>query len=114
MGLRIESTLDLSKLKTRKDAIKPDALARAGEHIRGVAVERTPVETGHLAGSAEVKVDIENSRVGVEYPGPYARYQHEELQLHHETGQAKYLESTLVDETSTALGILADSIKGAI
>src|SRR6478609_5753083 len=108
MSLRIERHLDLSKLDIDIAAVTPQAVAAAGEHIRGVSVSRTPVETGRLAGSAAVHLDHQDgdATASITYDGPYARYQHERLDLRHETGQAKFLESALISEADTALDMI--------
>ena len=90
----------------------PPTLARAAEYIRGVAAPLTPVDTGHLVGSAGVTVDGYEARVT--YPGPYARYQHYELHLRHTVGQALYLEQPMITEAQTVLKIIADGIGGTV
>ncbi|SOD72722.1 bacteriophage HK97-gp10 putative tail-component [Jatrophihabitans sp. GAS493] len=112
MSIRFESHLNFAALKGRVDAALPEALDRAGERIRAVAAERTPVDTGHLVGSAEVTVSTDE--VAITYPGPYARYQHERLDLHHETGQAKFLESAINDEGPAALDDIAGTVRDAL
>lgn len=114
MSLEVRGSFDLGKIRRAPREIAPEALAEAMEHIRVVAVGRTPVETGHLAGSAEVKVDAERMEASLSYPGPYARYQHERLDLRHETGQAKYLESALSDGVGQALKVIERRLKGAM
>lgn len=95
----------LDALDERFAAATPEALGQGMEHIRGTAAELTPVETGRLVGSATVHV--EGDEASVTYDGPYARYQHERLDLRHEHGQAKYLEQPVRTEADTALGIVA-------
>jgi hypothetical protein len=113
MSLRIDlSGLNLDELVHRVDEIEPEALAEGMEHIRGVSDERTPVETGRLVGSSAVHV--EGDEASLTYDGPYARYQHERLDLHHEHGQAKFEESALADEGETAAGIVGRRILGAL
>jgi hypothetical protein len=112
MGIEFEFHLDLDRLIRAEEAATPEAIAKGLEHIRGVAVERTPVDTGNLAGSAAVHVD--GSEGSITYDGPYARYQHERLDLRHETGQAKFLESSLMEEGGKAFEIIATDIKRAL
>ncbi|NUO58995.1 MAG: HK97 gp10 family phage protein [Hamadaea sp.] len=116
MTLRIEKKIDLSRLSGDIAAVTPEAVVRAGEHIRGVAVSRTPVETGRLAGSAAVHLDHQDgdATASITYDGPYARYQHERLDLRHETGQAKFLESALLSEADTALDMIATDLRRAL
>jgi hypothetical protein len=89
----------------------PEASFKAMEHLRQVAVERTPLETGDLRTSAEVKPTPEGA--DVYYPGPYARYQHYEI-LRHEVGQRLYLESAVVSETPKIIEILATELRKVI
>lgn len=109
----MQGSFDLAKLKHRKDEVRPEALLAGMEHIRGIAAPRTPVETGHLVGSAEVKL-VDDHTAGLEYPGPYARYQEKTLDLRHETGQALYLESSINDGSQDALTIVGKAIFGAL
>lgn len=106
------SGLDFDALDRRLDEATPEALALGMEHIRQVSDERTPVETGRLVGSSQVHVD--GDQASLSYAGPYARYQHERLDLHHEHGQAKFEESALMDEGGNALQIVARQLRQAI
>jgi hypothetical protein len=90
-------------------AAVPEAAAKGMEYLRSVAVSKTPIETGNLRSEAEVKVHPDGAEVY--YPGPYARYQHYELQLRHDHGgQALYLEGPLKTEEATILGIVAQEL----
>jgi hypothetical protein len=114
VSIRIEMNLDFEPLSRRITEAEPAALAQGMEHIRAAAVELTPVETGRLAGSATVHVDPEQHQASISYAGPYARYQHERLDLKHEHGQAKYLEQPMVTETEKVIGIVTDVLKKAL
>lgn len=112
----IEWNIDLSgldRITEQIEAAAPFAVTRAAEHVRGVAAELTPVLTGQLVGSAEVKA-VDNHTARVYYPGPYARYQHYELQLKHTHGQALYLEQPIVTEAAACTQIIADTIREAM
>jgi hypothetical protein len=98
----------LDGLDSRVTAALTPALAKAMEHVRGVAVELTPKETGHLAGSAGVTV--EGLEAQLKYPGPYARNQHYSLDFRHTNGQALYLEQPMITEAAKAIQIIADEI----
>lgn len=95
------------------DAI-PGAAFKAMEHLHQVAVNKTPMESGNLRDESAVVNDVATRGASVYYPGPYARYQHYELQLRHEVGQALYLEQPLVQETETILEIVATELRKAI
>jgi hypothetical protein len=84
----------------------------SAEHLRTVAVSRTPIMTGHLQSSAKTSSD--DTRAAVSYNTPYAVKQHEELGYRHKDGQAKYLESATVSEQSTIRDIIAAQIKGVL
>lgn len=88
----------------------PAATFKAMEHLREVAVSKTPIETGDLRTGAAVTNTIDRKGATVYYPGPYARYQHYRLDLRHEEGQALYLEQPLVQETETILQIVATEL----
>jgi hypothetical protein len=99
----------LDGLDSRITAALTPALAKAMEHVRGVAVELTPVESGNLRGSAGVTV--EGLEAQLLFPGPYARYQHYGLDFRHPMGgQALYLEQPMITEAPKAFKIIADEI----
>lgn len=112
MSIRYEMHLDLSALKAKAAAVAPEALGEGMEHIRSVSAPLVPVETGRLVGSADVQVD--GDQASLSYEGPYARYQHERLDLRHEHGQAKYLEQPLHTEADKALEIVAKRIEESL
>ena len=89
-------------------------LERAGEHVRGVAVNLAPIERGDLRNSAAVSSDDARTEVAVSFDTPYAVRQHEELDYHHDVGQAKYLESALNENADQVLAIVAASIRRAL
>jgi len=89
----------------------PAATFKAMEHLREVAVSKTPIETGDLRASASVTNMIDKHGARVYYPGPYARFQHYRLDLRHEEGQALYLEQPLVQETEKILEIVATELR---
>ena len=97
------------------DAVReaiPAASFKAMEHLRQVAVNRTPIETGDLRTSAETK-PAQNG-ASVYYPGPYSRYQHYEILRHENGGQRLYLESAVISETPKVLEILATELAKVI
>lgn len=80
------------------------ALYVEAEILMGEAKERTPVDTGALKASGHVTLpEIHGREIAVDmvYGGasaPYALYVHEDLDAHHKVGQAKFLESVLVEQ----------------
>lgn len=93
---------------------EPVALNKAGEYVRGEAVQRTPVDEGTLRASAAVKpVDAHTVEIG--FHTPYATKQHEELGYRHpKGGQAKYLESVLVENKTEILALIAAELRRAM
>ena len=96
---------DVAEAKT-KSAL--DGLERLANEILSLSQSRCPVDTGALRGSAQVA--REEKKVLVGYGTTYALEQHENLQYHHEVGQAKYLE-TAFDELKDKA---KDYVKSAI
>lgn len=94
------------------DAV-PAATDKGTQHLKTVAVSKTPVESGNLAGLASV-VPLPGGGSSVYYPGPYARAQHYRLDYRHEVGQALYLEQPLVQETATILAIMTTELRKAL
>lgn len=86
-----------------------DALQFVGEE----AQRRAPVETGDLRGSMEVHID---GTVGsVSFNTPYAATQHEHTEFDHpHGGQAKFLESVLVEEKDKILDMIAGGGKNSL
>lgn len=90
------------------DAIR-DALQAGGELLRDAAVERTPIETSTLRGTAKVSTDGE--KAAVSYNTRYARRQHEEIGWNHPGGgEAKFLENALLDNQDTILKAMGQEL----
>lgn len=92
-------------------AAAPAATFKAAEHLREVAVNRAPIETGNLRASAEVRPIDDGAEV--RFPGPYARRQEFELSWHHEVGQALYLTSSVLSEKRACIDIMAAELRKA-
>lgn len=112
MSLRWDIELDFTELDARIDQVQPAALAAGMEHIRIVSAPLVPKESGRLVGSAKVEVD--GDEASLTFAGPYARYQHERLDLRHPTGQAKYLEQPVLTDGEKAVEIVGEHIKQAL
>jgi hypothetical protein len=110
--MKVKIDLDFDGLEARIDEVLPTAIAAAAEHIRAVAADLTPIETGHLVGSASVIPD--GKKASVYYPGPYARNQHYSLDFHHNVGQALYLEQPGITEVQKVTDIVAAAIRGVL
>jgi hypothetical protein len=107
----------LDEITDKVVAAIPAAAFKAMEHVRGVAVERTPLESGNLRDEAATLPTDTGARVY--YPGPYARYQEygvseDGKELRHEVGQSFYLVTAITEETSAVLEILATELRAVI
>lgn len=90
------------------DAIQ-NALQAGGELLRDAAVERTPIETSTLRGTA--KVSTSDTQAAVSYDTVYARRQHEEIGWNHPGGgEAKYLENALLDNQDKILDAMGKEL----
>lgn len=113
MGITWKFDLDMEPPKDVVRNAAPAAVRRAAEFIRGEAVLLAPVLTGHLKQSAEMR-QTGPSTCEVSFPGPYARYQHYELQLRHPRGgQALYLEQPMVEKSGDAVELMARTLREA-
>jgi hypothetical protein len=86
------------KLEESKKALYIEALK-----IMAVSIMRTPVDTGALRASHSVsrpETNGDDTSVTISVGGPsapYAIYVHENLEAHHPVGQAKFLESAILE-----------------
>lgn len=120
MSIEYEFDIPWGMFRAATEAAIPVALARAAEHVRGVAVERTPHASGHLAGSAGVTVIGSGaaSEALIKYEGPYARFQEKGMRAdgthiirrRPAGGMTGFLETAMVTERDAALRIIADTI----
>ena len=109
-------------------------LADALLFVAGESQQRAPVDAGDLRGSVEVTLDDEvyaqgvkgtnstdvyivgelpesASKGSVSYNTPYAAVQHEQIAYDHpKGGQAKYLESVVVENKDRILNLIAGGI----
>lgn len=91
---------ELSRLAQTAPAAAQQALREEAEIEMGEAKERTPVKTGALRASGRVEPLDDGLGVRWAFGGPaisYAVEQHENLTFFHRVGQAKFLESVLVE-----------------
>lgn len=106
-------SVHLDKITDAVIAAIPEASFKAMEHVREVAVNRTPLESGDLRAGASTVNSIDRKGASVYYPGPYARYQHFEI-LRHEVGQRLYLTSAILSETPKVIEILTEELRKVI
>jgi hypothetical protein len=105
-------SIHLDKVTDAVLAAIPAASFKAMEHLRQVAVERTPIESGDLRTSASTNPTPDGA--DVYYPGPYARYQHYEFLNHERGGERLYLSSSVLSETPKVLEILTQELSKVI
>jgi len=92
------------------------ALTLAAARVQAVTIPRTPIETGDLRSSLTVVpatgADLESQ---VTTDSPYAVAQHENLHFQHPNGgQAKYLETALLDTKGEVVQIIAAQMRRAL
>lgn len=89
-----------------------DGLHDAGEHLLGVSRGQVPLEEATLERSGQVSQNRAAKRVAVSYDTPYAVYQHERLDLHHDEGRkAKYLEDPMNSEQVVMRKLIAHPLE---
>ncbi|MGH3863578.1 hypothetical protein [Actinokineospora sp.] len=111
-GVRIEWHGDEVGDNARRGAAR--GLGLGAEHVRGVSVDRAPLDTAALRDSATASHDPDALTAAVSYDTPYAARQHEELDYHHRTGGPKYLESALASERETVARLIQAQIRKAL
>jgi len=88
-------------------------LLAGGLIIQRESQKRVPVRYGFLKGSAYTRKTPEDPMVvEVGYTAAYAIYVHENLEAHHDVGQAKYLESAARDKQSEVVDAVAKRVRG--
>lgn len=97
----------LEAIAARMPGVVADALYAEAEIEMGEAKRRTPVKSGELRASGIVGQPTYGSyglgkeiSVPLSFGGPAAEYAlvvHEDLEAFHKVGQAKYLESTILE-----------------
>lgn len=88
-------------------------LALAGLHIQRSAQKKCPVDTGLLRNSARTELDgvgIE-SECEVSFSTSYAIFVHEDLEAHHEVGEAKFLEKAVQEKKPEIIAMIKDKMR---
>ena len=81
-----------------------------GSRIAADAVQRCPVDTGALRESVFVK-PAPGHGVEVGFSAPHAAYVHERTDLHHDEGEAKFLEKAKNAAASTLASDVAAMVR---
>lgn len=89
------------------------ALGKGAAYLLAQAIPRTPIRDGPLRASGGT--DVEDGRASVYFDTPYAARQHEEVGWRHpKGGQAKYLETAVLEERGNAQRIVAAEVRRAL
>ena len=81
------------------------------EDVLTATIPRTPIDQGPLRASGHV-TDISNGSQ-IAFSTPYAVRQHEDTSLHHDEGEAKFLEKTFAERQGGAIKNIGNAI-GAV
>jgi hypothetical protein len=119
-----EMDANMRRIAAAVEGAKGGALYRRAEAISTASDPLVPVDYGILKNSRFVdKPQQDGNTVSVRlgYGGaaaPYAAIVHEDMEAHHDVGQAKYLEEPFLEATATLKRDLAedlgDAAKGAV
>ena len=106
----------LNALLNRMSDISEEGLNDVVLDLKGKSQRVAPLEEGDLRGNATAEVKkTNNGFVGeVGFGEEYALRQHENLNYHHNEGQAKYLEGPLVENTPDYLAHMAEKTRKGI
>lgn len=120
MSLRLEGVdvviANLQALAARVPERVGQALYEEAGGISTVSQTRTPVDTGALRASHRVsQPETNGTEISVEISvggaaADYAVYVHERLDTHHDVGQAKFLESALVEAEPQVAARIAERL----
>ena len=109
MGLTMDTSgMDFPDLTARI----PAALEKGADIILADALEKVPKESGDLAASGHIATDRGgDDTIGIEFSSVYAHWIHEHLGFKHpHGGQAKFLESAMVEKADEALKAMGDEL----
>ncbi|MFB4294794.1 hypothetical protein ACBI99_44695 [Nonomuraea sp. ATR24] len=104
-------TFNGAAIKARAHEAAGRGLQRAVEHLLDEALVYTPIEYYDLVESGLAVSDPATLQGAVSFDGPYAIWQHENLDLGHDPGKsAKYLEGPFLAEQDELLRIIGAAI----
>lgn len=111
--IRFERVSSLGALASTVPAAARAGALLAGEYLRGLAVEQTPVEMGDLRNSSSVE-PYGDTGARVVYDSVYAAYQHEVPMNHPRGGKDHYLSDPLRDNARDIVRMMGQPIRDAI
>ena len=117
MSVQIKLTNNIPAVDLKIHAARRKALAAAGNAILELSNSRTPRDTGALIESGKVLLDVDAGAdvAVISYSEFYAVWQHEKTWYHHPNGgQAKFLESAVVDGAESAYALIASTIAAGL
>jgi len=100
--------------RRRVEAAAVRAVDEFGEHVIGDSQQLAPVDTGALQASATTlpaELDGTIVRKTLGHNTEYAAAVHERIDVHHELGQAKFLETAIRTNADKFRAFVADRIR---
>lgn len=97
-----------------------EGLAAGGAVVLAASDAKAPREPeprhpdiGHMTETGFVLVlpGVDGERVAVGYTAYWARWQHEDMNYHHDHGAAKFLEHALLEEKATVMKMAAEAVR---
>lgn len=111
----VELTNKLNKSVSQISDTVQSALLDCGNDLQQKAQDLTPVNTGALKASAFTEAESgSNPSVVVGFEEEYAIYVHENLEAHHNIGQAKFLEQPLKENSDKYVKYVRDKVQELI
>lgn len=112
MSFRVEFRPGGAEALARVHSAAERGVRMAVEHWLGESRKEVPIEEGTLERSG--RATTEGLKGAVSYDTPYAVYQHERMDLQHDSGRkAKYLEDPGNREAGTMAEIIAAQVRRA-
>lgn len=84
---------------------------KAALFAQGNSQKRCPVDTGAMKASANTTMDGNEPIATIAYHQAYAPFVHENLNAHHPTGEAKFLQRAIDQNHPTIIGIIKDEAR---
>lgn len=124
MGLIVEFNIvgasDVANNLLKLASIAGEAVAQSLNEVAEVtltdAKERTPVDTGTLKSSGKVSehATLRKHQAKLTYGTEYAVWVHEQTNLKHRVGEAKFLEKALQKTAATFVQTMVDKVRSRI
>lgn len=102
-------SIDLTQARRQLLAAAEAGVGKAGEYLLEASQNQVPVDTGDLKESGRVRHD--GLKAAVSYRDPIAVIVHENMQAHHDVGNAKFLENPMNSERDEVGRIIATEVK---